>query len=608
MKRRLLLFLSLWCTLLLLMAVHKLLFMLGEPAYSWHDMAWAGSVLWHGLSMDLSVTAYIMAPVALWSIASVWTSGRVMLRILNGYMWFVAIVIAAVAMVDAILYPYWGFRLDATPVFYFTTSPGAALASLPWWAEVAALLVTAALAWAVHLLLAYVARRTYPEPQPVRRRALATAIWIAIAAAMIIPIRGGVTVSTMAPGRAYFSSDMKLNHAAVNPIFSFIYSLTHVDNPGRQFRYFDDKEAQNIVASLLDDGNGATDDAAPCDSIKLRVERPDVYLVILESFSAHLMPSMGGEPIAMRLDSIASEGVLFTDFYAESFRTDRALATILSGYPAMPTTSVLRYTGKFQHMPSLARTMGAAGYNTCYFYGGDIDFTNLRGYLVATGFSHLTGDTDFPVSRRLSKWGAHDEDVYARVLADDTPGPALRVVQTSSSHEPFEVPYTSAHSDARANAFAYADSCLGDFVDRLKSSGRWEQSLVVIVPDHWGAYPAALTGARERHHVPLVLTGGALAGTPARITAPGSQSAIAPTVLALLGLDTSDFLYPRNLLDTTTPPRAWLCEPEWAGLIGSDGTLGVVRTADGTTSEGTDERAMQTKAFLQTVYTDLDKR
>ena len=606
MKRRLLLFISLWALLLALMIIHKIVFMAVEDTYTWADFDSLWAVIANGFSMDMSMSAYLMTPVLLWLIASVWTAGKWMRRTLNIYLWFIAAVFSAVAVTDAILYPYWHFRLDATPVFYFTTSPGAALASQQWWWEVAAIVLVIALAWTLHWMMKRCTVVFMPLPQAAKthRRLIATALLLVIGGLMIIPIRGGVTVSTMSPGRAYFSSDMRLNHAAVNPMFSFIHSLMHIDRLDRQFRYFDTQEAHRTVAQMMI----AQADTVPesVSPVKLSVSRPDVYIIILESFSAHLMPSLGGDEIAMRLDSIAGHGVLFTDFYAESFRTDRAIPTILSGYPALPTTSVLRYPNKFSSLPGLASELKKNGYTTNYYYGGDINFTNLKAYLVSTGFDNIVCDTDFPVSRRLSKWGAHDEDVYARVLKDIHAGkPALRVIQTSSSHEPFEVPYRSHHANERANAFAYADSCLGTFITGLRHSGQWDRSLIAIVPDHWGAYPKYITDHKARHHVPLVLTGGALEGTPARINATGSQSAIATTLLSLMGMDTSAFLYPTDLLNPASPHHAWLTEPEWIELIKDDGTTTTINIT-GNTQSG--PHTKQAKALLQTIYEDLDKR
>lgn len=69
-------------------------------------------------------------------------------------------------------------------------------------------------------------------------------------------------------------------------------------------------------------------------------------MIILESFSVHLMPSFGGENIAPNLDRFGKEGILFTNFYSNSFRTDRALTSIISGYPAQPSTSIMKFTEK----------------------------------------------------------------------------------------------------------------------------------------------------------------------------------------------------------------------------------------------------------------------
>lgn len=585
----------------MLMIVWKFLFVAIQPAYTWADAAYMGRIVGHGLGMDLSMTAYLMAPVVLWMLAQAWVhSGRIMDRILDAYLWFAAAIIAVTMVVDSVLYPYWQIRLDATPAFYFTTSPGAALASMAWYWEVLGLIVAVALTWGIHKMLHSVQRKiTVPVNTSLKSRIIQTASFLVIGGAMIIPIRGGVTVSTMSPGQAYFTSDMRLNHAAVNPMFNFLYSISRVDNLSDAFHYMDDADAQEIMATF-------SKPVAPADSsaLSLSIKDPDIYLIILESFSAELMPSLGGETIATRLDSIAGAGALFTNFYAESFRTDRALATILSGYPALPTTSALRYPNKFPDMPSLARELRNDSYGTYYYYGGDADFTNMKAYLVSTGFDNIVSDKDFPVSERLSKWGAHDEALFRRVASDTRRSPFLAVVQTSSSHEPFEVPYRSGLIDERANAFAYADSCLGAFVDSLRASEAWSRSLVVIVPDHWGCYPKGLKDHERRHHIPLVLTGGALRGVPARLPVLGSQSAIAPTILAMMGRNTDAFFHPVSLLDSSATHRAWLTEPEWFTLKTEQGcTDGLVSDKSVTGAQST-----LTKAFIQTIYTDLDKR
>ena len=118
-------------------------------------------------------------------------------------------------------------------------------------------------------------------------------------------------------------------------------------------------------------------------------------MIIMESFSSHLMTELGGEPdIAPNLDSISREGVLFTNFYANSFRTDRGLVAVLSGYPAQPTTSIMKYPRKTQSLPAIASALAENGYTPQYYYGGDADFTNMRSYLMASGFERIVSDVD----------------------------------------------------------------------------------------------------------------------------------------------------------------------------------------------------------------------
>ena len=221
-------------------------------------------------------------------------------------------------------------------------------------------------------------------------RVRVAAVMLLCTGALFLPIRGGLTVSTMNLSRAYFSSDTRMNHAAVNPLFSFMYSASHQSGFDSQFDYFTLDRAADILSGSERACIGDTI-AAPV----LSTTRPDIYLVILESFSAHLMPSLGGSPVAMRLDSIAEDGILFTRCYASSFRTDRALPAILSGYPGQPTTSIMKFVGKTDRLPSLPRSLDAEGYALSYYYGGDINFTSMNAYLMSAGFDRIICDRDF---------------------------------------------------------------------------------------------------------------------------------------------------------------------------------------------------------------------
>lgn len=610
MYARILRLLAIFFTYVIIFMIGKIIFMLiNANIYSGLTFTEVAEILSNGLSMDCSMAGYLTIIPALLLTVGVWTNRAWIGRSMTVWR-YVSVFLALCAIgLDAVLYGYWNFKLDTTPVFYFLTSPSSALASVSVWVPLAGIVVVCLLTWGIGRAAGvfWNSIPNYPVKSG-RSRVVTFGIMVVLTAALFIPIRGGFTVSTMNPSAAYFSTEARLNHAAVNPLFSFMYSATHSSDFSHQFRYFSEDELSSYIEYLN----------SPADSTGrihlLSTTRPDIYVIILESFSSHLLPSMEGEAVAMRLDSIATSGICFTNFYASSFRTDRAIPAILSGYPAQPSTSVMKFVDKAEHLPSLAAVLrDSAGYRPSYYYGGDINFVNQKAYLVSAGYEKIISDKDFPLSERLSKWGAHDDKVWQKlyndVTADDSPEPKFRVIQTSSSHEPFEVPYSNpAFSDPRANAFAYADSCMGDFVEKLRDTDRWNNSLLVIVPDHWGAYPQGLTDPLERHHIPMILTGGALnPDVPSNIDIPGSQNDIAATLLGQLGINTEAFPFSHDLLDLSKRHYAFFTEPDFAAYITPNDSI-VISLHDESVIYGSDANAAYPKALLQNLYKDLDAR
>ncbi len=609
-KQRLLLFITIFVQLTVIFMIAKCAFVLVN-AELYKGIGFGGfmAVLWHGLPMDLSMSGYLtLLPGLLLAVSAPVVSRRWM-GVISGALKSVlvveALVIALAVSADAMLYPYWGFKLDTTPLFYFMSSPEAASASggmgggLAMTAILAVIFAVLLLIWTKFIPLT-------PVKGGIGARMRVLGVMLLCTGALFLPIRGGLTVSTMNLSRAYFSNDTRLNHAAVNPLFSFLYSASHQNDFDSQFGYFGLDEARAIVADMESKCVGDTV-AAPV----LSTERPDIYLVILESFSSHMLPSLGGAPVAMRLDSIAAQGVLFTQCYASSFRTDRALPAILSGYPGQPTTSIMKFVDKTDRLPSLPKSLKDAGYDLSYYYGGDINFTSMNAYLVSAGFDRIICDKDFPMTDRMSKWGAPDHLVFGRALSDmQAPGgdaPRFTVIQTSSSHEPFDVPYKSAFTDERLNAFAYADHSLGEWYDAMSLTPRWDRSLVVIIPDHFAVWPDTLTTQESRHHVPLVLAGGALRSAPARVDAVTAQTDIAATVLGMLGIAADDFPFSHNAFAPDAAHMAFFSDAEHASLAIPSGVATLNITSD-TGEAGDSVQLRAVRAYLQTLYNDLQHR
>lgn len=632
MKERLIGFLKTYVLVVCIFVLQKPFFMLYyQPLYP--DISWADwfSVIWHGLPLDLSLAGYLTAIPGLLFICSAWTLSGVLRRIWCGYFLFVSILLSVIFTVDLGLYEYWGFRLDATPLFYFFSSPKDAVASVSVWMVIGGILAMAVYAlvlygifYVVLLQKGYFKRMKLPY-RPVN----VSGAMLLLTGLLFIPIRGGFTVSTMNTGKVYFSTNQRLNHAAINPAFSLMESLAKQKDFGKQYRFMEADEADRIFSGLVDSAVLGKE-MVQADSLQqmqdslhslFTVQHPDVLFVILESFSSRLMTALGGEPdVAVHLDSLAQEGVLFTNFYANSFRTDRGLVAILSGYPAQPTTSIMKYPRKTQSIPAIAGSLKKAGYHTKYYYGGDADFTNMRSYLMSSGFEDIVSDQDFPVSERLSKWGVHDHLVFRRLLNDlkaetvdavqASRTAKFRVIQTSSSHEPFEVPYQRLENE-RLNAFAYTDSCIGDFVKQYRELPQWKNMVIVFVPDHLGAYPEHISNQEiERYQIPLLMVGGAVR-QPRRIDTYGSQHDIAATLLAQLSLPHNEFTFSKDMLNPASPHFAFFTVPDAFGFVTPDNQFVFNNEANAVVvDEGTKKgrNLPLGQAYLQKLYDDIAKR
>lgn len=557
-------------------------------------------VVWYGLRLDVAMAGYLTLIPGLLLIASVWTNWRLFRWLWNGY-FAVASPLAVLAYIANLgLYGYWGFPLDNTPLLYLTTSPTDAMASLTWW-QLTILPLTIVF---LSLALFQIGTRLYPKKvYQTKGRIVEYVLLPLLTVSLLLPIRGGVSTGTNHTGSVYFSDNIRLNHAAVNPIFSFMEAVLHQEEIGTRYRFMADDEATALFGPL-------TYTSLRTDTANF--QRPNIILIVLESFSDSVMRVQGVTPNLLRL---TTEGLYFPRFYANSFRTDRALVSIHSGLPAQPTMSVMDMPRKSTSLPAIAGQLARNGYQTTFYYGGDINYSNMRSYFVGTGFQTVVSDSDFPARQHTGKWGVADGPVFERMLADlktKSSKPFFCSIMTASSHEPFDVPdYHVIKENEALNAFSYSDYCLGQFIKQLKTLPSWENTLVAIVPDHLGAWPENADNYQLwRYHIPFVIVGGAIkAGTQCHVV--GSQIDIAATLLGLAGIDHSGFTYSKDLLDANAPHFAFFSFPDAMGMVTDSSSIvfnnitGKVQSAVG---NDTERLLTKAKAYLQKLYDDLEKK
>lgn len=590
------------------------------------------AVIWHGLPLDLSMAGYLSVIPGFLSIAVVWLKRDLVKPIMNIYFIIASLFITCSFLLNASLYPYWKYPLDSTPLFYFFTSPADAIASVSIWQVILSIVILIVLTIGVWFTLRMRGekRQQYSRygygygglgsgkrnrfDDFDRHRDRTSIILLLLTGLLFLPIRGGITVSTMNTGQAYYSQNAYLNHSAVNPLFSLLESITHQEDFASQYRFMKDKEADKIFATMTSTSDENT--YPLLNEATFKKGTPDILIVIMESFASDIIPSMGSyKDVAVCLDSIAQQSILFTRFYANSFRTDRGMVSILSGYPAQPTTSIMRYPRKTSQLPSIARNLAKyKNYKTTYYYGGDADFCNMRSYLVSQGYQHIISDANFPIEDKLSKWGVPDHILAAKMMEDikaqqNEKRPMLRILQTSSSHEPFEVPYHRL-KDKRLNAFAYTDSVMGAIVREYRKLPRWKNTLIVFVPDHVGGYKENLNDHdRSRYQIPLILAGGAIS-RPMKVGIIGSQHDIAATLLGQLGVEHREFTFSKNMMSDATPKFAFFAVNDAFGIVSEENSLIYDNRAKRIVYDKGEKgfNLKRGQAYLQKLYDDLAKK
>ncbi|MHA6249289.1 LTA synthase family protein [Pontibacter sp. CAU 1760] len=565
-------------------------------------------VFWHGLRLDASATAYLcLLPFAALALSAIG------LRLnINGfiriYTYVLLVVLSALLVADLELYTYWGFRLDATPLQYLHTPAelAASASSAPLF-----LLLFICFCIASAFILLYLKGFDYTCYRTQGRKAVNNFLSLFFLAFLILPLRGGWQQIPINQSVAYFSNKPFANQAGLNMPWNLGYALTKFNKSSTNpYQYMKLEAAQERVQALY----AASDTNNTKVLIKSAV--PNVLFIILESYTAKFVGSLGGETgVTPNLDSLAKTGINFTNVYASGDRSEKGMVALLSGYPVQTKTSIIKYPNKTKQLPQLSQVFKQQNYSTSYFYGGELEFANIRSYLTNGAYDRLIAKEDFDPATYNSKWGAHDHVLFYRVLQEleQEEKPFFSTVYTLSSHEPFEVPmavkFPGSSNEAKfRNSVYYTDWALGNFIRQAQRQPWWQNTLVVITADHGHPLPGNDPNfAPSKFRIPLIFTGGAIKQR-LEVQTIASQTDIAATLLAQLGLPYHNFKWSRNLMAPTPSPFAFYVFNDGFGFVTPQGTLlydNAAKQPISTEDILTEEQLQTGKAYMQASFEDF---
>jgi phosphoglycerol transferase MdoB-like AlkP superfamily enzyme len=549
MKTRLFFFLRYFVFWLVFFLLAKCLFLL----YHFNltvtlDAAAVFGIFRHGLLLDLSAVSYItLIPLILLLLTS-YSRGILPFRLIGIYTLIVIIPVIVFTLADLEVYKYWGTRLDNTALRFIGT-PREMLASTAWITIIllfAGFVALNALAYLVYRRK-IAARLAFSE----KPRWKGILVFLFLVPFLFVIARGGTGIAPISVSRVYFHPDPFPNFAAINVLWNVGHSWMEKKDQPNPFQYLDDKTAEQYVSRLYTGDTGST--------ALLNTPQPNIILVILESFTSKLVERLGGlEGVTPNFNKLCDESILFTNLLANDSRTDKSLVSILSGYPALGRISIIKFPEKTQKLGIISREMAQAGYHTSFYYGGDIDFANMRSYLVNGNFQQVVSADDYESSQKTGRWGVHDQTTFQRLYDDcnSSPQPFFRTFLSLSNHEPFDIPgelkFGNSTIDNRVSSSAYyTDSCIGDFIRKAQLADWWNNTLIIMLADHGTIFPGnSVVYYPEKYRIPMVWTGGAIRSDTV-ISTYLSQSDIAKTLLHQLNINASAYPLSKDIFGAT---------------------------------------------------------
>ena len=325
-------------------------------------------------------------------------------------------------------------------------------------------------------------------------------------------IRGGLQSIPINISDAYFSKNIIVNDLTVNSNWNIIQSYFKSSRSinGNPYKKYSKKDYDLFVENYVND---STSKVLPIKILK--DEQPNIVFILLESWSADIIESLGGlKSITPNFNKLEEQGLLFSNFYSNGWKSEQAVSSIFSSFPVFPYISIIKETDKARKLPSINKSL--KNYNSSFIFGGQLSYGNIKGFLLNQKFDLVLDVDDFDYPR--GRLGIHDEFMFDEfhLHLNKMKEPFFSTLFTLSSHSPYDFPFKHKFSfnsrhDPYVNSIAYTDSCLGVFFNKIKNEKWYDNTLFIIVSDHSHSTPINRRVAqKERFKIPMLWYGNVL--------------------------------------------------------------------------------------------------
>ncbi len=517
---------------------------------------------YHALYLDTSMAAYLLAfSFIMLPVYALFTTSLVAI-IHKLYIIIMIIVFSIIAIADLETYDEWGTKLNIKGL-KFLEHPSEAFNSVSNKFLLFGFLAVVLLTW-LGVMLYDKINVIKPIWEVGRQKKYSFKnisgifIYLIICPLLLfLGLRGGWQQIPIQQSDAYFSKHNILNLAAVNSGWNLGQSIweNRTNMEGNPYIFYSLEEARKTVTELYNVQKDTTIHF-------LKIPKPNVVLVILESWSADIVGSLGGDSAAVYFDRLGASGIMFDSLYASGDLSDQGMTAIFSAFPALPAaTSIIGQPGKYAHLPCLNNEFHKLGYSSSFLFGGQLSYGNIKAYMYYNDFDKILEGKDFDESIPRGKLGVHDEYLYARQLNElkNEKQPFFAAMFTTSSHSPYDMPMAKdekvswgGDENEYVNSVRYADKQLYEFIQRSKKESWFNNTLFVFVADHSHRSPKQWSQFQpEYRKIPMMFWGSVIKDEfkGYRYKKISSQLDLAATLLNQLGVSSEKYTWSKNLFN-----------------------------------------------------------
>ncbi len=496
-----------------------------------------------GLLFDLAVSSYAIIPfvIFLWLFPSKWYQKQFNKVLLFLYFFIIIATLIFNAISEWIFWEEFSVRYNFIAVDYlvYTTEViGNIKQSYP-------INILLTLLLSVSIFLTYIIRhliwQSTAKPFPFKQR---TKIAFLI---LLAPVFTYFIVKDKWKNQ---SNNQYVNELAGNGIYDFGFAFWHNQLDYNSFyKTLPLKEAINLFRStIIKDStfqktklNYSTRNIVST----LKPNRMNVVMISVESLSASFLGSFGNtQGITPNMDSLANEGMLFTNLYASGTRTVRGLEALSLCIPPTPGQSIVKRQDN-KNLFTLGAVFKAKGYHSRFIYGGYGYFDNMNEFFSQNGYE-VTDRAALKDSEihYANIWGVADEDLFTLSLREldkdyKTNKPFFAQIMTVSNHRPYTYPegrIDIPSKTGREGAVKYTDYAIGKFIREAKLKPWFANTLFIIVADHCASSAGKVELPVDKYHIPMIFYSPSYI-MPSKFERLTAQIDIGPTILGLLNFN-----------------------------------------------------------------------